>query len=72
MVQLDYLEWDSLFFEKRIFRTSLSNYNQLKIVRRELDKKDVELCYVFSDVKLNIENKKSFFNTFKLYFFHAQ
>lgn len=71
MIKLDYLNWDSDFFEKKIFRCQI-NKNEIQFLNDELNKHNADLCYVFSKEDLNIKNDNSFFLVDRKVIYHKK
>lgn len=58
MLILEYLDWDSKFFCKEIFRCDIRNSDNILEIQNELSRLNGDLCYVFSLLKLNIKHDK--------------
>ncbi len=61
MIQLEYLEWDSNFFHKKIYRCVIDQVSDTLLLNKELTKIQGDLCYIISKDDLKIKNKRSFF-----------
>lgn len=60
-MQLNYLEWDSKFFERRIFSCTINGNEDVDLAKEELRKRNANLCYFFSKEYLNLTKSDSFF-----------
>lgn len=61
MIRLEYLEWDSVFFEKKIFRCTIDGSEDIDLVKKELLKSKADLCYIISKENLSINDNDLFF-----------
>ncbi len=56
-MELKMLDWDSAFFEKKIFSVQLNNYDNIDEVEFQLQNENADLAYIFIPVNSEIENK---------------
>lgn len=56
-MELKMLDWDSTFFEKKIFSVQLNNDDNIEDVEFQLKNENADLAYVFIPVNSGIKNK---------------